>query len=240
MGGKVLTEAEGKERSFEGLKVLGWAGKTSRNHRLWKVLCRCGTVFEAEMDDLHKRKKVSCGCVRAANLLQRAALSTKHGAASDTAPASLKRTWSIWVGMWRRCTDTKCKAYRHYGGRGIRVHPAWVDFSRFLADVGEAPATHSIERVRNDGDYSPDNCVWLPRPEQANNRRSSIRLSLDGVEMCLKEVCRSLGLPYIPVFKRIRYKGVAVHLALGIPKDRVTVVQMPTLQKTGVTHANFE
>ena len=238
MGGKVLTEAEGRERSFEGLKVLGWAGKTKRNHRLWKVLCRCGATFEAEMDELAKRKKVSCGCVRTANLLQQIALSKKHGVACSTAPSSLKRTWAIWVGMWRRCTDVKCKAYKHYGGRGIKVHPLWADFNQFLADVGEAPAGHSIERVGNDGDYSPGNCIWLPSTEQAKNRRSSIRLRLAGVEMCLKDACSYLGLTYMQVFKRIRYRGVPVHVALNLPSDRVTVVQMPALQKRGYTNAD--
>ena len=76
-----------------------------------------------------------------------------------------------------RCKYPTNNMYKHYGGRGIRNH--WGSFEAFLEDMGD---THfsgaTIDRIDTDGDYCKDNCRWLTRTEQNQNKRNN-RLSTD-------------------------------------------------------------
>lgn len=73
--------------------------------------------------------------------------------------------------MIRRCTVPTHPDWEHYGGRGIKVCPEWLDFWTFVADVGEPPEGHEMDRIDNDGDYEPSNFRWATRTQQIRNRR---------------------------------------------------------------------
>lgn len=80
--------------------------------------------------------------------------------------------YHVWYQMKRRCMNVDHPEYPRYGGRGISVCPQWQsNFWRFVLDVGERPAGHSLDRIDNDGNYEPGNVRWATPTEQSRNQR---------------------------------------------------------------------
>lgn len=135
----------------------------------------------------------------------------KHGegrAGKETAE------YKVWKGMRRRCNDPKHKNYREYGVRGIRVCAAWDDYAQFLADMGRRPTPkHTIERVDNNGNYEPRNCVWATRDAQANNARSNRTYTLDGLTLNIAQWAKRSGVAYPALLYRLD-RGVPVVRAI--------------------------
>ena len=80
--------------------------------------------------------------------------------------------------MKQRCYNPKSCNFKHYGARGIRVCDEWVnDFQSFATWAIEngyyEGCKLSIDRIDNDGDYSPNNCRMTTKRIQNINKRSS-------------------------------------------------------------------
>jgi hypothetical protein len=99
--------------------------------------------------------------------------------------------------MMRRCYYPGAVNYKLYGARGITVDERWRGvggFAAFVANMGMPPASGmTIDRVDNEGPYSPANCKWVSRRAQSLNSRSTIWITVDGVTQCFTEWARHVG-----------------------------------------------
>lgn len=110
-----------------------------------------------------------------------------------------------WLCMKQRCLNPKDPRFKDYGGRGIKICDAWLDFVGFLEDMGSRPAGTSLDRWPDrDGNYEPGNCRWATRQQQQRNMRSSAFLTWNGQTKLVREWATELGLNYEVLRTRLR------------------------------------
>lgn len=191
-----------KEKKFGRLSVVEYDSTNKHGQAIWRCVCDCGAVRNVLAHNLTCGATVSCGCyfkdtASKSNL--------KHGLGRT-------RTASIWRDMVARCTNPKVMHFRYYGGRGITVCERWKDYLNFLADMGECPDFHSIERINNDLGYSPENCKWIPKRLQARNTRNALRFD----EKPLAQIAEETGVNYDTLYYRLKKHGTPFKESGGV------------------------
>lgn len=163
--------ADMKGKRFGQLIARHPIGKKKNGNIVWLLECDCGEAKEADGYDVRSGKIISCNKCGA----ERTRLASVTHGMSNTPE------FSTWDGMKSRCYNKNVTHYSKYGGRGIKVCQRWLEsFENFYADMGQKPSgDHSIERRDNDGDYSPDNCIWATAREQALNRKTNVYLTIN-------------------------------------------------------------
>lgn len=156
--------------------------------------CSCGTIKETRLQRITSGYTRSCGCLSRELTAKR---SITHGFAGTP-------IHRCWTSMLSRCRNPKVPNFPLYGGRGITVCERWTSFANFLADMGNRPGSASLDRIDNNGNYSPANCRWAIGPEQQRNRRSNTLLTIDGQTHCISEWAEIAGLKPNTIHERLR------------------------------------
>lgn len=125
--------------------------------------------------------------------------------------------YTAWVAMKARCYNQNHKSHPDYGGRGITVCRRWrQSYPAFLSDMGRKPDGACLERKNNARGYSPSNCIWATRQDQANNRRDNRLVSFGTTSLTLKQWSRKIGIGWTTIRWRLD-KGWTAAKALTTP-----------------------
>lgn len=159
-------------RVFTRLTVVGrvpakYTRECAASSAYWACRCTCGEFISADARSLTSGMTQSCGCLRREMV---SAAHTTHGAARHGHKSPEYRSYT---NARTRCTNPKCKDFKHYGGRGIEFR--FTSFEQFFAEVGQRPAGMTLDRIRVDGHYEPGNVRWADAREQQWNKQAGAR-----------------------------------------------------------------
>lgn len=110
--------------------------------------------------------------------------------------------YGIWAGMRSRCRNPNARCWADYGGRGITFCSRWDSYALFEQDMGERPPGATLDRIDNDGPYSPENCRWATRKQQARNQRVTRYVMIGGLKYRAADLADIAGIKTDAVVQR--------------------------------------
>ena len=194
-------------QKYGRLTVTGFVHKGKKWY--WECTCECGSSIITQAYLVRNGHTSSCGCLQRERASE---ASLVHGQTNS-------RLYRIYNGMKNRCYNQKQQSYENYGGRGITICEEWLkSFTAFE----ERSLSHgyaddlSIDRIDNNGDYSPKNCRWVTRTEQNENTRRNHLVTIGDRTQPLSAWVRERGLNYHTVSFRIHQKHMTPEQALEV------------------------
>jgi len=114
---------------------------------------------------------------------------------------------TTWRNMRQRCRENQ------RGYENINVCKRWLSFDNFFEDMKDGWLEGlSIDRIDNSKGYSPDNCRWATREEQANNTRQTPLITYLGIKKSVSQWSRYFGIKRTTLRNRL-YRGLTMQEA---------------------------
>ncbi len=189
---------------FHRLTVIGSPIRITSRSCSYPCQCECGVKKIVSRSNLTHGGTKSCGCLLGFK-------NTTHG-------DSRTRLYSIWFGIKVRCLKKSNHAYKYYGGRGITISEEFSKYEAFRAWALANGYTDklSIDRINNDGNYSPENCRWTDQVHQVRNSRQARNLNVNGESHCISEWTEVTGLKCTTIGMRLK-RGWTEQEAVTLP-----------------------
>lgn len=174
-------------KTFNLLTIVDVSNKTDKGKSKYCiVLCICGNKKEMPASPIISGKYKSCGCKR----------SSKHNAII-THGLSNHKTYLLWRHIKSRCLNKNSKYYSYYGGRGICIDEIWINDAKSFCDWCFANGWEEglqIDRIDNNGNYSPDNCRFVTAKINGRNKRNNTLIEYKGQTKTLGDWAETLGI----------------------------------------------
>lgn len=164
---KKISEQEEVGNKYGFLTVKSREGENDRGRSVFLCLCKCGTETIVDISHLRNGNTKSCGCL-------------KH-IRGFYGPSHI--LYPFWNRIKQRCYNPKDTRYSRYGGRGISVYKPWINkpelFIQWIEkNLGPRPEGKSLDRINNNGNYTPGNLRWASNQEQVRNSSKCLNRKL--------------------------------------------------------------
>lgn len=141
-----------------------------KGKRVFIGVCECGTFLKKKIEHVRAGNVQSCGCLLKECLDKHNERQRENGTVHD------KKGYDSYRHMISRCYNEHDPDYYNYGACGIKVCERWLEpdgkgVRNFLEDMGEKPKGFSLDRIDVYGDYTPENCKWSDKYDQAYNKK---------------------------------------------------------------------
>lgn len=205
-------------KTFNDLTVLEIKRGEDKYPTIAVCKCICGKEVEVYPTYLKNDHVKSCGCRK--HLSGENSRAFKHGQTDST-------IYRMYNGMKNRCSNPKSRSYKHYGKKGVKVCEEWntsfETFYKWALENGYIKGLQ-LDRIDNEGDYSPENCRWVSALENNNNRRNNHYVTPWG----LPKISLANAVRQFAIDETVRYGTVTIRLedhwpieeALRTPKGK--------------------
>lgn len=164
---------------------------------VWACECKCGQALERPTN--HLKGNSMCNACKFDKISSTNSKTGKH--------SKRRRLVRIGKEAISRCENTKNSNFQNYGGRGIEFKfKSLIDFVEWSL-VNGYDEKKTIERKNVNGNYSPDNCCWIPSEEQARNKRNTPEFN---GEKGLQAIAEYIGITNKTLQALIYKKGMAI------------------------------
>lgn len=198
-------------KRYGNLEVIKLVVDEPGKKKKWLCKCDCGNVCIVAGSNLrngHTKSCIECGHKVVAKK------KTVHGETGT-------KLYLVWRAVLNRCENPKSKSYCDYGKRGIHLCEEWHNPKIFFDWAHKSGYEDGLEidRINVNGDYCPENCRWITKQENANNKRNNKVVEYAGEKKTLAEWAR---------FYNVNYKNLSRNLKKGY-----TLIEAVNREKMG-------